>query len=165
MTPKPVLLFAYGNLSRGDDALGPKLLEHLQQEGFTEGCGRELKYLTDYQMQVEHVMDMQHCERVLLIDAAIDMGESHQFYPVTEQLETQYTTHGMTPSTLLYTYRQTLQEDPPFTSMLAIRGRDFELGHPLSIDAENSLNEACIFIQNLLAQPDFKAWDGCLSED
>jgi len=160
---KPVLLFAYGNLSRGDDALAPLLLERLQKRGFTTGCGRALKYLTDYQMQVEHVMDMQHCERVLLIDAAIDIEESHQFSPVLEQLETHYTTHGMTPSTLLYTYRQTLQEEPPFTSMLAIRGKDFELGQPLSNVATDSLNEAYKFIQNLLGQPDFKAWDDLLS--
>jgi Ni,Fe-hydrogenase maturation factor len=29
--PKPILIFGYGNLSRGDDALGPLLLEYVEE--------------------------------------------------------------------------------------------------------------------------------------
>ena len=32
MIIKPVLLFGYGNLSRGDDALGPQLLNHIESQ-------------------------------------------------------------------------------------------------------------------------------------
>ena len=34
---KPVLLFGYGNLSRGDDALGPLLLEYVESHCDLEG--------------------------------------------------------------------------------------------------------------------------------
>ncbi len=163
MESEPVLLFAYGNLSRGDDALAPLLLERLQQQGIVTGCGHQLKYLSDYQMQIEHVMDLQGCVRVLLFDAAVDITESYQFYPITVGLETHYTTHGMSPSTLLHTYRQTLKETPPPTSMLAIRGEDFELGQPLTNDATHNLNAAFEFLTELLSADDFSLWDASLN--
>ncbi len=162
MESEPLLLFAYGNLSRGDDALAPLLLERLQKKGVTTGCGHQLKYLTEYQMQIEHVMDMEGCERVLLLDAAKNILDPYQFYSVTEQLETHYTTHGMTPSTLLHTYHQTLNQAPPHTSMLAIKGETFELGQPLSVDADNNLNAAFDFLFKLLESNDFSAWDASL---
>jgi len=117
---KPVLLFAYGNVSRGDDALAPLLLEKIQALGIIQVAGHPLKFLTDFQMQIEHVMDMQGCERILLIDADSSINQPYKFYPVKEQQDTLYTTHGMTPSTLLHTYRQVLNEPPPSTAMLAV---------------------------------------------
>ena len=72
MSAAELLIFAYGNISRGDDALAPLLIERLKQQGIQHGCGCQIKYLSDYQIQIEHVMDMQSCQRLLLVDAAHD---------------------------------------------------------------------------------------------
>ena len=162
MTAKPVLIFAYGNSSRGDDALAPQLFEWLQQQPIDQACGHPVKYLSDYQIQIEHVMDMQDCERVLFIDAARDQDQAFRFYSIPEQQVTHYTTHGMTPSTLLYHYRQVLDQAPPPSVMLAIAGVDFELGQDLSPQAQSNLEQAESFIISLLGQKDFSFWDNSL---
>ena len=51
MTPEPVLpllVFGWGNLSRGDDALGPLCVEQLRAE-WTASAGVE--FLDDYQLR------------------------------------------------------------------------------------------------------------------
>ena len=71
----PNLIFTYGNPSRGDDALGPamfELLEKHQQE--TTELGR-VKLLTDFQLQIEHAVDLQRRESVLFIDAGVSCSE------------------------------------------------------------------------------------------
>lgn len=162
MPEKPVLLFAYGNLSRGDDALAPLLLEQLQSSGLNTACGRPLKFLCDYQIQVEHSADMHDCERVLLMDASQVLSKPWQFYEPELQQETLYTTHGMSPSTLMYTYRQVYHSEPPLTCMLAIAGFNFELGQGLSQRARFNLQQAKEFLHRILNQRDFGLWDRAL---
>jgi hydrogenase maturation protease len=159
---KPVLLFAYGNVSRGDDAVAMLLIKHLQQQGVDQACGHPVTFLTDFQMQVEHVMDMRGCERVLLIDAHQSINQPYLFSPVQAHLETQYSTHGMTPSTLLHTYRQVFNESPPLTAMLAIGTYHFELGEELSEQAQDNLQQAVQFIGSVIQAKNFGLWDSKL---
>ena len=156
---KPVLVFAYGNISRGDDALAPLLLERIKQSNISQIAGHPLNFLTEYQIQIEHVTDMLGCERILLIDADQLITSDYSFYTVQAQLETSYTTHGMTPSTLLHTFKQVYHKPAPVTSMLAIRGSSFKLGQGLSKQAENNLTQAENFLNRLLSHSDFTLWN------
>jgi hydrogenase maturation protease len=162
MSLKQVLIFAYGNISRGDDALAPLMIDKLQSENITTGCGHPVKYLTDYQIQVEHILDMQGCERVLLIDAHLALETPYTFQPLHSCLETSYTTHGMSPSTLLYTYEKTLGSKSPPGYLLALRGQSFELGESLSERSKNDLELALNFCKNILLQDDFRYWEESL---
>ncbi len=163
MSADALLIFAYGNISRGDDALAPLLVERLQQQAVVTGCGLQLKYLTDYQMHIEHVMDMQQCQRVLLIDAAMELPGAFHFYPVSAQPQTLYTTHGMSPASLLHTYQQVLHQQPPATAMLAIAGYRFELGEGLSTQARINLDQAEDFVKSILEADNFSRWDASLA--
>jgi hypothetical protein len=51
MTP-PILVFAWGNPSRGDDALGPLFAERIEALGLPG-----VECLTDFQLQVEHALE------------------------------------------------------------------------------------------------------------
>jgi len=163
MADRPVLLFAYGNISRGDDALAPLLLESLQQQGLAEVCSHPVRFLSDYQIQVEHALDLRDCERVLLIDADQSLQQPYRFYPLSACQETSYTTHGITPSTLLHIYHQLFNEDAPPSTMLAIQASRFELGQGLSQQASNNLQLALEFISNVLGAQDFSHWDSQIS--
>ena len=71
MTPEPVLpllVFGWGNLSRGDDALGPLCVEQLRAE-CTASAGVE--FLDDYQLQVEHALDLVGRTRILFVVSAL----------------------------------------------------------------------------------------------
>ena len=158
---KPILLFAYGNLSRGDDALGPLLLERVERIYQHRHCSWPLIFLQDYQLQIEHVMDMQGCEQVVLIDASKALFEPYQFYRVEEHADiSHHSTHSISPSKLLHVYRQVHAHPSPPTSMLAIQGCEFELGERLSVQAEKNLIEAEAFLLQLLQCPDVAAWPG-----
>jgi len=66
-----ILILGYGNPGRGDDALGPELISRLELLKLDASLGSrlELTLLTDFQLQVEHVLDFQHQDLVLLVDA------------------------------------------------------------------------------------------------
>lgn len=159
MLHKPVLVFAFGNISRGDDALGPILISQLQQNDVTSVGGHVIKYLSDYQIQVEHVTDMHGCDRVLLIDASRSLQPPFQFEAVVAQEEFSYTTHVMSPRALLHAYQQVYRQTPPATYVLAIKGECFELGENLSSSARQNLDQAKQFIESLFKPEVFQNWD------
>ena len=64
----PVLVFGWGNLSRGDDALGPMLVDRLRAL-LPDDSGVE--FLDDYQLQIEHALDLVGRDRVLFVDASL----------------------------------------------------------------------------------------------
>ena len=154
---RTTLLFAYGNLSRGDDALAPLFLESIRGE-LARDSNLHFRYLQDYQIQIEHVVDMQGCESVLLLDADQSQDQPIRFYCITEQPGHGYTTHGMTPGQLLSVYRKMYQQDPPPTFMLSIRGYEFELGKPVSDAACRNLETAKVFFQQLLQAESSEEW-------
>lgn len=63
----PWLFLAVGNPSRGDDALGPRLIEHMTR---IEAAADDVEFLVDFQLQVEHALDLQGRMGVLFVDAA-----------------------------------------------------------------------------------------------
>jgi hydrogenase maturation protease len=145
---RPVLVLACGNPSRGDDALGPLLIERLQAHQGT-GKLRRVDLLTDFQLQIEHVLDMRDRELVIFVDAVSNGPESFSFEPVQPERNTIYSTHAMTPGALLPVFEQVLDEEAPATWLLAIRGYGFDLGSPVSERARENLEEA---IERLLRQ-------------
>ena len=60
----PVLVFGWGNPSRGDDALGPLFVEAVEAMKLPG-----IECLTDFQLQVEHALDLRRRSRILFVDA------------------------------------------------------------------------------------------------
>lgn len=141
MDNKPVLVFGYGNPSRGDDALGPAFMEQLQAQQFSRAG--DIDYLTDYQLQIEHALDLLNRQLVLFVDAAQSGTETFALYPLKPDAELSYTTHAMSPGAVLAVYQQTQSAPLPSCFMLAIRGYAFdELGASLSPAASANLEAA-----------------------
>lgn len=149
-----VLIFGYGNPSRGDDGLGPALLEQL------DGCDR----LTDFQLQVEHALDLKDRDLVLFVDASVSCPEPFQLTRLQPARDTSYTTHAVSPAAVLEVYRQLHGEEPPPCYLLSIRGESFELGEDLSPQALDRLEQARELVTRLLAEPDAETWDALTDE-
>ncbi len=139
----PLLIFAYGNPSRGDDALGPLLLERLAALNLP---GVEL--LTDFQLQVEHALDLQGRERVLFIDASVSCPPPYLFTRLQPQQDASYTSHAMSPAALLQACLDLHGSAPP-AWLLAVRGDNFELGEELSAGARRNLEQAFLLLRGL----------------
>lgn len=141
MTP-PTLIFAYGNPSRGDDALGPLFLERASTQFSAEIAAGALELLGDFQLQVEHALDLLHRTRVLFVDASMSSAEPFALTEVLPARDTSFTSHSLTPAALLHVYENTTADPQPRAWILAIRGYSFELGEGLSAKAAANLDAA-----------------------
>ena len=142
----PILVFAIGNESRGDDALGPLLLRQLQSKYFSQ-----IEFIEDFQLQVEHVTDLAGREAVLFIDADVSCDEPFHFSKIEAAHDNSYSSHAMSPTALLHAFRQFHGIDAPPTFLLRIRGYGFELGEDLSMEAVSNLEQAARMISVWLA--------------
>ncbi len=146
-----VLIFGYGNPSRGDDALGPLLLERLEAVLPAHPEWGEVALLTDFQLQPEHALDLEGRERVLLVDASVSCPAPFAFSQPAPAPQAGYTTHAMSPGALLAAFRQVTGRAPPPAYLLTIRGVAFELGEPLSPPARAHFEAALAFLPRWLA--------------
>ena len=152
-----LLIFGYGNPSRGDDALGPLLLEQLQA---VELSGVEI--LTDFQLQVEHALDLEDRELVLFIDAHLSCKPPFAFTHLQAESDRSYTTHAISPAAVLQVYQDIQHRPPPPSFLLGIRGERFELGEGLSGNAKANLDAALQFALALCARPEASYWQGLI---
>jgi hydrogenase maturation protease len=140
----PLLVIAIGNPSRGDDALGPALLELLDADGVQAGAAVEL--LTDFQLQVEHALDLAGRQGVLFVDAALPGSTGGAALGVSlaridADAAAPLTSHALRPQAVLHVCGALRQPVPP-AWQLAIVGESFELGAPLSDAARDHLARA-----------------------
>ena len=145
---KPVLVFGYGNLSRGDDAVGPLLLDYLEQQADLD----HVELLTDFQLQIEHALDLQGREWVMFVDAAVNVDEAFTFKKLQPYRDNSYTSHAMSPQTLLHVYENLTGQTPPPCFLLSIQANAFELGESLSQAAADNLQQACQFAVGQLSR-------------
>ena len=125
----PLLVFGWGNASRGDDALGPLFIERLRERLAPAELAR-IDFLDDYQLQIEHALDLVGRERVLFVDASLNCAAPFEAAPVQALRDRTFTTHAMSPAALLQVYMELQASSPPPCTLLAIRGERFELGEP-----------------------------------
>ena len=145
----PVLVFTYGNPSRGDDALGPAMYELLEQHKQQTNELDKVDLLTDFQLQIEHAMDLEQRKCVLFIDASMSSCPPYEFNKLQAERDDSYTTHAMSPASVLDVYRQINQQEPPPAYALSICGYDFSLGKPLTEQARINLQKSFEFIMEL----------------
>ncbi|MDD2721094.1 MAG: hydrogenase maturation protease [Gallionella sp.] len=148
--PSQTLVFAIGNESRGDDALGPLLLRGLQDWLNDTPLAPQVELLEDFQLQIEHALDLQGRQRVLFVDAGMDTEAPFAFYRIESSAEPVLYSHALAPTAVLQAYRQFYREEPPASYVLCIRGQSFELGEPLSPEAQSHLAAALDFARKLL---------------
>ena len=132
----PLLVLAVGNPSRGDDALGPMLLEALRAEG-VEGNG-QVELLGDFQLQIEHVIDLRGRRGVLFVDAARPGTTDLTLKRLAAASTLPVLSHALEPAAVLHVARR-LGETVPPAWQLAIEGEAFELGAGLSAVARARL--------------------------
>lgn len=133
----PILIFGWGNPSRGDDALGPLFVERIEALQLPG-----VECLTDFQLQVEHALDLQGRSRILFVDASVDAPAPFSAERIEAEKDDSFTTHAMTPQSVLQVYRDLEDDDASPTWLLAIRAESFELGEPPSPAALSNLAAA-----------------------
>ncbi|MHB8949216.1 MAG: hydrogenase maturation protease [Rhodoferax sp.] len=146
----PLLVFGWGNLSRGDDALGPLLIERLRA---LAGPTTAVDFLDDYQLQIEHALDLVGRQRVLFVDASLSCRAPFEATPLQAAPDCSFSTHALSPQALLKVFCDLRGQAPPPCTLLAIRGERFGLGAPPSMAALAHLAAALAWASDWLAGP------------
>lgn len=148
--PDPILVFTYGNPSRGDDALGPAIFDLLEEYQQKTSELKKVELLMDYQLQIEHAVDLEHRDCILFIDASVTASPPYEFQKLQAEKDDSYTTHAMNPAAVLSVYQQINKKEPPPSYMLTIRGYEFDLGENMTEQANINLKQSFEFVKNLL---------------
>jgi hydrogenase maturation protease len=134
---RPVLVIGIGNPSRGDDAIGPLAIERLEAMDLPD-----VELLTDFQLQVEHAVDLIGRREVVFVDATVAGEGPFAFDVIAPVADQGATTHALAPAAVLDVYRRYTDAPLPQARVLAVRGFEFELGAPLSEAAARNLEAA-----------------------
>lgn len=149
-----VVVFGYGNPGRGDDGLGPALLA--RAAGSPGACQVDL--VEDFQLQIEHALDLDGCDLALFLDASIDAPPPYRLSRLVPAADPTYTSHAMSPAAVLHVFEQIRGRPAPPAFVLAVRGYGFDLGATLSPGARDNLDRASELVAALLAAPAGNAW-------
>jgi hydrogenase maturation protease len=150
--PDPVLVIAVGNPSRGDDAIGPRLAARLEAAALPG-----VEVLCDFQLQVEHALDLEGRDRVVFVDAGTGTPAPCEWRRVVAGEDWRHTSHALSPEAVLATWARLRADPPPPCWVLCVRGERFELGEGLSEPAERNLEAAWPALLTWLSRPDTAA--------
>jgi hydrogenase maturation protease len=154
-----VVVFAIGNRSRCDDAIGPLLLERLAAWLAAEARTGEFDLVEDYQLQIEHALDLQGKRLALFIDAGYGTSAPFEFRAIgPARMPVARSTHELPPQGVLDVYRQVTLGEPPPTFVLCVRGERFEIGEGLSGSADENMEAAWVQLRLLCREPDAALW-------
>lgn len=135
--PPPLLVLAAGNPARGDDALGPMLLDAIAAD-----AGDDTECLDAFQFQPEHALDLTRRRAVLFVDASRPQDtRGVALRPLSPAAALRGATHALTPAEVLAVALRIGVVLPPCW-LLAIRGDRFGLGEPVTAPARARLVRA-----------------------
>jgi hydrogenase maturation protease len=154
-----LLIFAYGNPSRGDDALGPELLARLEAERDRRPDWGGIEIQTDFQLQIEHALDLEGQELALFIDASVSCAAPFSFARIQPEEDRTYSSHALSPAAVLRVWEQVKGLPAPPAYLLTVRGYAFELGEPISEAARANLEAAFRFAVALCDDRSAAHWE------
>ncbi|MFO1414471.1 MAG: hydrogenase maturation protease [Burkholderiales bacterium] len=149
-----VVVLAWGNESRGDDALGPLFLAAAE----AAAPAGDWAFVGDFQLQPEHATDLLDRDLALFVDASRVLAAPVALRELAPQRDATFTTHGMSAEAVLAAYVAAFGGTPPPAFELAIRGETFALGATLSAGAAEALAAANALFARMAQQPSAQAW-------
>ena len=111
-----LVVFGWGNDARGDDGLGPLLLARMEGAGFPE-----VTTIEDFQLQIEHALDLDGAEAALFIDAGRDTPAPFAFTEIAPRRVVTHSTHAIAPEAVLDICARTLGKPAPPSFTLCVR--------------------------------------------
>jgi hydrogenase maturation protease len=148
-----LVVFGWGNDARGDDGLGPLLLQRIARAAWPG-----VHTIEDFQLQIEHALDLEGADLALFVDAGRDTPGPFKFAEIGPAAAATPTTHALPPEAVLDVHARALGRPPPPAFTLCIRGERFELGEGLSPEAGERLEAAWAFVQDLMGDISVEGW-------
>ncbi|MBN2573302.1 MAG: hydrogenase maturation protease [Deltaproteobacteria bacterium] len=150
-----VLLYGFGNPARGDDGLGPALVEAIAALALPG-----VRVDANYQLTVEDAAEMGHYQAVVFVDAATDGPSPFWFSRIDDSGVGRlgFSSHSVTPAEVVALARD-LFGTKVAAYALGIRGHAFgEFDEGLSVPARDNLDQAVAFARKALAERRFEEY-------
>ena len=138
--------------------MGPALMERVEH-WICLHPDQPVAAVEDFQLQVEHSLDMEGRELVLFVDAAASGPDAFTLTRIQPLADASFSTHSISPQAVLHAFRALGKGEPPPSFVLAVRGHAFELGEGLSAKARNNLESAWALLEKLLELPSLGLWE------
>lgn len=142
------LIIGIGNPGRGDDGLGPALVERLAgmaAETMPEGSVTETPegpaVVWKYQLNIEDAGLIKDFDHVVFADAALKEGEPPTLKAITPAASMTFTTHELFPAAVL-ALSEELYDRAPRAFLLSMRGFSWDPAEGLSDGARRNLDRA-----------------------
>ena len=143
------LLYGIGNPGRRDDGLGITVASHFEHDRISS-----LDVEQNYQLNAEDALTIANRELVIFADASLTAGEPFSFTPVTPAYSIDFSTHSMSPESVLSLCRN-LFSCSPRCFVMAIRGYEWDMVEGLSEKAQNNCSAAIEFLKSFLKDTAF----------
>jgi len=144
------LVYGIGNTGRGDDGLGVRCAE-LVEEWRANERRSDIDVVTLFQLYMEEAERLSGVDRVIFCDASVADVDEVALLPVVPGDPRSITTHALPPPVLLGLC-QMLYGPPPEAYALHMRGERFELGEGFTERGERNLAEGvrrvCTFLHS-----------------
>lgn len=147
-TDPAITVLAWGNESRGDDAIGAVLARKI-----IELEHPAIDVVEDHQLNLEHVMDIRDDVPLLFVDASVAMDKGFRLEKLAPMRDESISTHSISPTALLHLYEHTLGKTAPDAWLLHVSGSSFELGEEVSAAASASIEQAWRFLEETFSHP------------
>jgi hydrogenase maturation protease len=148
-----LVVFGWGNVARGDDALGPLLLARIAETQWPDSI-----LIEDYQLQIEHALDLDGADLALFLDAGRDTPAPFAFSEIFPRRGLTHLSHALAPESVLSIFEQTLGRKAPPAFLLCVRGENFDLGAELSAEGAARLEAAWILLRQLETARGAESW-------
>ena len=136
-----ILLLGYGNEYRGDDGIGPVILQRV---------AAEVEKIPLQELTLDLAETLAQYELVVFIDAAVS-GDPVAWRELKAAHLPSPLSHHLPPETLLF-YAETLYQRTPRAFLLSVRGYSFEFGERLSLQAEDNVQAALAILEGWLQE-------------
>lgn len=148
-----ILVFGYGNPSRGDDCLGISFAESIEKKSYTN-----VETDTNYQLNAEEALSISTKDLAIFVDASENDIKDFRITRLEPTVEVFFSTHAMSPGSILALCHE-LYNKKPATFLLEIKGYTWELGEPLSEKADSNLKKALEFFDTMMKDVKIEKFD------
>ncbi len=139
-----ILLYAYGNPGRQDDGLGDALAQMIEKENLPG-----ITIDSNYQLNIEDAALVAEYDTAIFADASVNCTEPFEFSSIAPSKEIAFTTHAMSPQSVLALCEDVYKKSPP-AYLLAIRGYEWEMEEPMTEKAKKNLGAAFQFVLDFI---------------
>ena len=148
---KRIFVYGYGNPGRQDDGLGVRCVELLEEWVLEKGMNN-VRFDSNYQLNIEDAAEISDCDIVIFIDASMEDIKDFYISRLDMSAKMDFTMHSVSPGFVLHLCNE-IYDRRPEAYLVHIKGYEWELKEGLTDKAEKNLLYAFELLKSMVKYP------------